>query len=1044
MAINPRTHKDYTVGWVCALSKERTAAVAMLDHRHDNLPKLLSNDNNSYTLGSIGKHNIVIACLPPGVIGTVSSATLASQMVNAFPSIKFGLMVGIGGGIPTKVRLGDIVVSTPTPKYPGVVQWDFGKQENEDNITRTGSLNKPPTLLLTAVGDLKSEHEIRGSNIPDYLKEMASRYPRLTSKYLRSESLDDILFKADYGHRNDNDGHAMFDDVDAHGDEEEEYDTADEKEDGCHYCDKTQVVKRRSREMKVHYGLIASGNSFIKDAVFRDRLCKDLGGKVLCVEMEAAGLMDNFPCVVIRGICDYADSHKNKTWQEHAAALAAAYAKELLGYIQPSDVDKEQTVQDILREMSSDVSSIKRDVTYTRSRLDEEEDIKVLDWLMPTDYSSQHSDYLKRRQAGTGQWLLDSDEYQNWISEPNKTLFCPGIPGAGKTIMTSIVIDDLEKRFCSDTTISTAYVYCNYQFRSEQTLENLLSSLLRQIAQSHPSLPHSLKELYDRHRGTRPMLDEILRALELVITLDSRVFVVVDALDECQTSDNCRTKFLSAIFNLQTEIGVKTGINIFATSRLVPDITELFRGSLSIDIYATDNDIQKYLEGHMPELSNSVANRSDLQNEITTSITEAAQGMFLLARLYFASLIGESTPNKIRQTLRRLVEGSKDYEAAYNEAYESAMKRIRSQPRHQAELAEQTLSWITCAEKRLTRLELQHALAIQPGEPDFDEENLPVIDEVVSFCAGLVTIDKESGFVQLVHYTTQEYFERAETQSKWFPNAQLFILTACTTYLSYRSFAKGYCKTRKEYNERKRVHPFYRYAACNWGHHGRKLSSCQTACRTIVSFLCKPAHVKASSQPPMDRYSVYMLDLDIPNWALAPEMSGLHLVAYFGLDQVAMSLLKDYPDDCINPNLQDKIGQTPLLLAAENGHEAIVKLLLTTKQADPNIGENDGWTPLFVAAESGHEAIVKLLLATKQTPLSIAAENGYEAIVKLLLATKQVDPNAKDNKGRTPLSLAARNWRGAVLELLLPVTEQIELDMNDIQYGSPPFRWSDE
>ncbi|KAI3342624.1 hypothetical protein F4824DRAFT_114652 [Ustulina deusta] len=178
MASEPRTHNDYTVGWVCALPKEQTAAIAMLDQKHPNLPRLPS-DHNTYTLGSIGSHNVVVACLPKGKIGNVSAATVATQMVSAFPSIKFGLLVGIGGGIPPKVRIGDVVVGTPIGQYPGVVQWDLGKQEKDNKFTRTGSLNNPPSLLLSAVSRLESDHEMIGSKIPDYLNEMVSKYPRL-------------------------------------------------------------------------------------------------------------------------------------------------------------------------------------------------------------------------------------------------------------------------------------------------------------------------------------------------------------------------------------------------------------------------------------------------------------------------------------------------------------------------------------------------------------------------------------------------------------------------------------------------------------------------------------------------------------------------------------------------------------------------------------------------------------------------------------------------------------------------------------------------
>lgn len=331
------THNDYTVGWVCALSKEQTAATAMLDQRHADLSKQ-SNDPNTYTLGSVGKHNVVIACLPKGQVATNLAATVATWMISTFPSIKFGLMVGIGGGIPPKVRLGDIVVSTPVSQFPGVVQWDFGKAKQGGKFERIGSLNNPPNVLLTALTKLETEYELNGSRISEYLDKLKQKWPRLAPKYLRSESLEDVLFKADYGHVNKS---TMDCAAITYNDEEEEGEN-------CQLCDRTQVVKRKPRDVRVHYGLIASGNQVIKDASFRDKVNRDLGGNILCFEMEAAGLMNNFPCIVIRGICDYADSHKNKNWQEHAAAVAAAFAKELLEYVQPRDIDGERTAKDIL------------------------------------------------------------------------------------------------------------------------------------------------------------------------------------------------------------------------------------------------------------------------------------------------------------------------------------------------------------------------------------------------------------------------------------------------------------------------------------------------------------------------------------------------------------------------------------------------------------------------------------------------------------------------------------------------------------------------
>lgn len=270
----------------------------MLDEKHPDLPKP-SHDSNTYTLGSIGKHNIVIACLPRGRYGNNTSATVATQMVSAFPSIKVGLMVGIGGGVPPKVRLGDVVVSTPVDQCPGVIQWDFGKAEDGGLFRRTGALNNPPTALLTALTKLDTVHEMEGSAIPQYLQALAERWPRLASKYLRSATLEDVLFLNDYHHVKKADDH------------DDASDKVDESQEDCRECDKTKAVSRKARDMHIHYGLIASGNQVIKDADRRDEINAMLGGGTLCFEMEAAGLMNDFPCLVIRGICDYAGKIKS-------------------------------------------------------------------------------------------------------------------------------------------------------------------------------------------------------------------------------------------------------------------------------------------------------------------------------------------------------------------------------------------------------------------------------------------------------------------------------------------------------------------------------------------------------------------------------------------------------------------------------------------------------------------------------------------------------------------------------------------------------------
>ena len=260
-----------------------------------------------------------------------------------------------------------------------------------------------------------------------------------------------------------------------------------------------------------------------------------------------------------------------------------------------------------------------------RSKLDKEKDLNILKWLTPIDYATQQSDYISRRQPGTGQWLLDSAEYQEWLEIPGKTLFCPGIPGAGKTILTAIVIDDIYSRFQCDASIGIAYLYCDFRRQHEQNTEALLANLLKQLAQKQASVPDRIQTLYDQYKNQpkRPTLDDILSVLHTVSILYSRVFIVVDALDECQVTNGCRTKLLSGIFELQARVGA----NIFSTSRYNPEIVERFKESISLEIRAKDEDVQTYLAGHMKRLPTFVLSSPELQNEVKATISKAVDGM---------------------------------------------------------------------------------------------------------------------------------------------------------------------------------------------------------------------------------------------------------------------------------------------------------------------------------------------------------------------------------------------------------------------------------
>ncbi|KAK1841109.1 hypothetical protein CCHR01_16273 [Colletotrichum chrysophilum] len=268
------------------------------------------NSFNEYTLGEMGRHNVVIAVLPDAEYGLSTASAVARSMLISFPNVRAGLMVGIAGGAPLDlpgrdIRLGDIVVSSPRDGHGGVLQYDFGKIIQGQPLQPTRFLNQPPDVLRAAVAGLKAEIEEEGHNFDEEILKVFFKKPRLRAKYSRPPPETDKLFHS----------HIVFNPDSATKVTEDE-----------------SFVYRAKRtdeedDPAIFYGLIASANQLMKDAVKRDKLAAEKG--ILCFEMESAGLMNHFPCLVIRGVCDYSDTHKNKQWQGYAAMTAAAYGKKL-------------------------------------------------------------------------------------------------------------------------------------------------------------------------------------------------------------------------------------------------------------------------------------------------------------------------------------------------------------------------------------------------------------------------------------------------------------------------------------------------------------------------------------------------------------------------------------------------------------------------------------------------------------------------------------------------------------------------------------------
>ncbi|KAH0527112.1 hypothetical protein TsFJ059_002145 [Trichoderma semiorbis] len=581
-----------------------------------------------------------------------------------------------------------------------------------------------------------------------------------------------------------------------------------------------------------------------------------------------------------------------------------------------------------------------------------------------------------------------------WVKNENQTLFCPGMPGAGKTIQTSVVVDHLQSSFQEDQKAGIAYFFFDYKRQDEQTINALLALFLKQLAASQSSLPEEVHKLYEKHntqnKQTRPSTEELIGVLKSVITIYSRTFIMIDALDECRLSNGTRI-ILSCIYKLRSE----TKANFFITSRFNEDISGAFSGIPTLEIRASDEDVQRYLRRNMVYLPKFVYKDPSLQKEIIDSILKAVQGMFLVAQFHLGSLRGKTTPNQITLALQNLATGSD----AYEQIYTKTMERIVSQYKEHKQLASSILSWLTFSKRPMRVAELQYVLGVMPKESYFDKRNMPSIELMVSVCAGLVTIDKDSNIIRLVHYTTQQYFQ--QTFEKWLPESHCELTIACITYFSYDVFkpkAGGWDR------ETLGSHPFYDYALLYWGDHARE----DSILREVVMEFLKDAE-RIESYCKMSG-ALLPSPSGFPFSLLERQNTGLHLAAWFGLTAAVGQLLKSNTDIAAT----NRQGYTALDIAAGRDHKDVAQLLIDNK-ADIEANYRIHYTPLHIAAYEGREDMVRLLLDNNAnietvdeygvTPLHTAIMENKTAVVQLLL-DRDADIKTADKDGYTPLQLA--------------------------------------
>lgn len=1050
-----RDYAEYTVAIVCALDFEMSAVRWMLDRQHQPLPKK-EGDRNLYVLGELSGHNVVIACLP-GTQGKSAAAHVAADLERTFPNVQYRLLVGIGGGVPSAkhdIRLGDVVVSMPDGQYGGVVQYDLGK-DTEDGFNLKGSLLPPPRMLTNAVSLMKSDHYAKQHKISEFISEMTQGNANLSTFYQRPPADSDILFRSDFRYILDQDTDAQI--------------------------DQSHIVQRNPRlsmDPQIHYGLIASGDRVLKSAHKRESI-RDKIGDILCFEMEACGLVTELPYMVIRGISDYADSHKNDQWQPYAAAVAAGCAKEMLLYL---DVLTPPTTLSL--ESEEDSISSGRPVGGI-IKITEEQRRKLLESLEFDQFNARQRT-IKLAHKKTCRWLLGREEYVNWLDvtkfdEHHGFLWIKGKPGTGKsTIMNFAHIE--AKRKMNDKTVISFFFNARGADLEKSTIgryRSLLLQLLQKFSVLHEVLLGCLETLgmnieinVEQIQFTIDSLKYMFR--EAIHSLDRHSIVCfIDALDECSEEEvRDMISFFQEVNEYGENIHGSLHFQVCFSSRHYPHIS-IDRG-LSL--------ILEGQEGHNQDISNYVTDKLKIGNskaaqDIRDLLQEKASSVFMWIVLVVDILNKEYDRGRIMGLRNRL----RDIPSNLHELFRDILRRNSKDGDKDVLLL--CIQWILFARQPLTPEQFYFAMhsgiAIESlGQWDTEEITQDVIRRfILDSSKGLAeTTRSKHPTVQFIHESVVDFLLKNNGFTEiWCDIGTEFrglsherLKTCCVNYMNVDFSAylrrdtiipEASSKEAKALRESViGAFPLLEYALHNGFYHsdcaeeagiaqGEFLEKFQVSKWVSLNNIIEKHQIRRHTQ----------------------SVSLLYLLAELN----APNLVRIHPQVMSYLEVEKERYGNPLFAALVMGNRAVVHTFLRVHAAQrPSRGhlsklyelydlhrQHDGGSSdlgrsfsfseakgtLFHLIELGDEIIFQFAMDMYPdmmdgkyynglTPLSHAVHFGHDNMAKLLLEGYEVDANMRDEYGRVPLSYAALRRRDAMVKLLL---EKTDPDLRDHQGRTP-------
>ncbi|KAH6916395.1 hypothetical protein BKA70DRAFT_1140544, partial [Coprinopsis sp. MPI-PUGE-AT-0042] len=587
------------------------------------------------------------------------------------------------------------------------------------------------------------------------------------------------------------------------------------------------------------------------------------------------------------------------------------------------------------------------------------------------NFRNIYHDMLSKATRGTGMWLIKGDKFRVWL-EPNgdiKIFWGSGIPGAGKTLLASIVIEQLEDLYKeTEGKICVCYVFFRYSDRSDVTVRSVLEILVIQTLERHPECLALVEETYNRHlrERTEPTEAQLLALLRQLTGRMITTFYVLDALDEAPT------KIQVAVVKTLASLNVK----LFITSRPLKTVEASFPDAHTFHIVAQDADIELHIAKGIDEnaeLQRILKDDPALKDEIVSTIKRNCGGMFLHASLQLDALCECLSAQDVTDTLEA-------FPSSIEDVYRRTWARISNQIRKHASLAKAVLVWVLNASRSMTIEELERAVATSPDAHRFEPRQLVPGTTLVSLCGGLITVEEESRLVRLVHYTAEDTLKNLLHEA--FPHPHTLLAAVCMTHLTECGFQNTTISSEGEFKTVLEKDPLLAYASEAWAFHARAGLHEEDTLRRTTQFVTGCNAFPTFTSP--DRGSLF----DI--------LSPLHILC---LCDLPLELVKDAV--ICNPNMTANLyQQSPLIIASRFGYERIVAFLLALPDIQVNLLTSIGLSALMVAALNGHTPIVALLLAHSEIQVNLTDSNEWSALM-----------------------LAARNDRPGVITLLLAHSE---------------------